>query len=121
MPALMRAQKIQNKAATIGFDWSNINDVIAKLEEEIVELKEALQKGDKGSLREEIGDILFSAVNVSRFLKIDATEALDKSIGKFMDRFAYMENKFTRQGKEINDANFAELNTLWKVAKKRRS
>lgn len=91
LPALMRSQKIQQKVAKVGFDWDNVNGAIDKLTEEIEELKEAIQEVNSEHIEEELGDVLFSAVNVSRFVKVDAEKALYNACEKFISRFSKME------------------------------
>lgn len=87
LPSLMRSSKVQQKAAKVGFDWSNAEDALAKLYEECDELKEAVSKGDTDNQYEELGDVLFSAVNVARLLKIDSEHALYDACDKFIGRF----------------------------------
>lgn len=113
LPALSKAQKIQKKAAKVGFDWDNVNQVIEKLYEEIEELKVEIKKNDREKMKDELGDLLFSAVNIARFLDIDATEALESTIKKFDKRFRYVENKC-----EIEKSSLEELEKFWQEAKK---
>ena len=91
LPSLLRAQKIQNKAARVGFDWDTVADVLPKLEEEIEEVKASVEKGDTAEIEMEIGDLLFSVVNLCRFLDVQAEEALRQAVRKFTNRFQKME------------------------------
>lgn len=91
LPPLAKAEKIQKKAAKVGFDWDNIEDVMAKVEEELGELKQAISNNDQENMKEELGDLLFSIVNLSRFLNVNSTDALEKTIKKFDTRFRYVE------------------------------
>ncbi len=113
LPALSKAQKIQKKASKVGFDWENINQVIAKLYEEIDELKIEISRKDRKNIEEELGDVLFSIVNIARFLDVDATEALEKTIKKFDKRFRYVEKKC-----DVKKAKLDELENFWNEAKK---
>lgn len=113
LPALSKAQKIQKKASKIGFDWDNIDQVIDKLYEEIDELKVEIEKKDREKILEELGDVLFSVVNIARFTDVDATEALEKTIKKFDKRFRYVEEKC-----EIEKASLEDLEKFWQEAKK---
>lgn len=113
LPALSKAQKIQKKASKVGFDWENIDQVIEKLYEEIDELKVEISKKDRKNIEEELGDVLFSVVNIARFLDIDATEALEKTIKKFDRRFRYVEEKC-----DVKKAKLDELENFWNEAKK---
>lgn len=113
LPALSKAQKIQKKASKVGFDWENIDQVIEKLYEEIDELKVEISKKDRKNIEEELGDVLFSVVNIARFLDVDATEALEKTIKKFDRRFRYVEEKC-----DVKKAKLDELENFWNEAKK---
>ncbi|MCL2299345.1 MAG: nucleoside triphosphate pyrophosphohydrolase [Firmicutes bacterium] len=118
LPALMRAQKLQSKAAKAGFDWPAIDGALERLEEEIQELRASIAAGDEGCCRDELGDVLFSAVNVSRFLPgCDAEEALTASSDKFMARFAFVEQLAAEQGVDMKSAPLEELDKLWEIAK----
>lgn len=116
MPALLLAQRIQEKASRIGFDWNNVIDVLDKLEEEIGELREAIQEGKKEEQEDELGDVLFVIANVSRFLDINAEISLRETVYKFMKRFKYMEKEL-RQQDNLDDASLEEMNELWVEAK----
>lgn len=117
-PALMRAQKTQHKAAKAGFDWSDVGGALQKIYEEADEVKEALAGGDPAKIADELGDLLFAAVNVCRFAKTDAEEALTAATDKFTDRFRFVEACALEQGKEIRDFSEAELDVFWERAKK---
>ncbi len=117
LPALMRAEKIQHKAAKTGFDWDDIHGALDKLSEEIDELKAAVENQDKENILEEMGDILFSAVNVSRFVDIDPEEALTVSTDKFASRFRKVETLAKEQGVDMKNSNIEELDRLWDEAK----
>lgn len=113
LPALMRATKIQSKAKKAGFDWENIDDVFAKLDEEIAELKEAYASGDKNNVEEELGDVLFTAVNLSRFLDCDAEEALTASNDKFISRYTKVEKLAEERNIDMKNTPIEELDKLW--------
>lgn len=117
LPALMRSYKVQQKAAQVGFDWDNTNDVFAKIREEIDELEAEYKKADKAGIEEELGDVLFSIVNLSRFLKVHPELSLSQSTNKFIRRFEIVEKKASEIGKNINDMTLSELDVLWNQAK----
>ncbi len=117
LPALIRAQKIQKKAAKVGFDWDNVADVLAKLREETDELHEAIKSGDGEKMSDELGDVLFSAVNLARFCGCSAEEALTGTTEKFIKRFSYVEEEAARAGKKLEDMTLAEMDELWNQAK----
>lgn len=119
LPALMRAHKIAQKAAKIGFDWTNISQVLEKLDEEVAEFHAAVKANDTPNIEEELGDILFTLVNVSRFMQINPEDALRKTIGKFITRFHHVEAAIIANGKEIADASMDEMERLWQEAKKK--
>ena len=115
LPALMRAEKIQDKAKKAGFDWPDISPALDKLSEELGELKTAAAQGS--NVEEELGDLLFSAVNVSRFVKVDTEEALNGATDKFIGRFRKVEEEAARQGRALEGMSLAELDKLWEHAK----
>lgn len=117
LPALMRAQKIQEKAHKAGFDWDNISGAVEKLHEEIGEVEDALNEKNPDHIKEELGDLLFAAVNVSRFADIDAEEALTVSNDKFISRFTAVQNLAKEKGLDMNTASIEELDKLWEEAK----
>lgn len=118
LPSLMRSQKIQQKAAKVGFDWDNVDGAINKLIEEIDELKDAIQEGNNSHIEEELGDVLFSTVNVSRFVNTDAEKALYKACEKFISRFSKMEKLADEQNIKIDETSLEALDQLWEKAKK---
>lgn len=118
LPSLIRSEKIQKKAAKIGFDWENVNGAFDKVSEELDELKEAVAKGDKQNMSEELGDLLFSVVNVSRFIKVDPEKALYDACDKFTGRFSKLEQLAAQRGVSIESASLAELDSLWDEVKK---
>lgn len=116
-PALMRAQKVQEKAAKAGFDWDDINGAVDKLHEEIDELETALAAGVGKEIEEEFGDVLFSCVNVSRFIGADSEEALTASTDKFIKRYLLVEKLAADEGLDMKTASIEELDKLWNKAK----
>lgn len=112
-PALIRSGKVQKKAAKVGFDWDDTMGALEKLQEEIGELTEAVRNSDLDNMFEEFGDLLFSMVNVSRFLKIDPELALTKSTEKFINRFEAMENLARERNLDLNDMTLKEMDQLW--------
>ena len=118
MPALARAQSITRRAAHLGFDWPNINPVWEKVSEEINELKTAVASGDKKRTGEELGDLLFSLVNLSRFLDVEAEEVLAQTNDRFVRRFHYIETKLKAVNKNFEQSSLEEMDRLWEEAKK---
>jgi len=118
LPALTLAYKIGEKAAKVGFDWERLEGVLEKVAEETQEFKRALNTNNIEKIKEELGDILFSWVNVARLLKIQPEDALRQTIKKFKRRFKLMENEFKRQGKSIQNASLEEMDALWEEIKK---
>ncbi len=118
LPSLMRSKKIQQKAAKVGFDWDNIDGAFDKVYEEIQEVKEAYATGDKNLCEEELGDLLFSVVNVSRFLEVDSEKSLYKACDKFIDRFSKIEQLALQRNINIKEASLEQLDALWDEAKK---
>ncbi len=119
-PALMKAQKVQEKAKKAGFDWDNADGAFLKIDEEAKELKEALASGEKNAIEDELGDLLFSAVNVARFCGCEAETALDKATKKFMERFTITENLAKEKGIDMKNASIETLDELWEEAKKQK-
>ena len=117
IPALLRAQRIQEKASLVDFDWYKVSDVLLKLQEEIKELKQAIQDGIKERITEEIGDLLFTTVNVSRFLGVVAEDALRESIKKFTERFQFIESYYQKDYERMKKASMQELDQLWERSK----
>lgn len=118
LPALMRGQKLQKKAARVGFDWPDAKPVFDKIREETAELEEAVQSGDKAHIAEEIGDLFFSVVNLARKLGIESESALAAANDKFMDRFHAMEKRLREQGRELGRLSLAEMDEAWDAVKK---
>ncbi|MEJ2629071.1 MAG: nucleoside triphosphate pyrophosphohydrolase [bacterium] len=118
MPALNRAHRVQQRAATVGFDWNTTNQVWEKIQEEIEELKAAIKTNEKNDIFEEFGDLLFALVNLSRFLKLNPEDALRKATDKFSQRFHKVEQNYTDQGKDINRASLQDMDKIWNKIKK---
>ena len=119
LPALMRSDKIQKKARDVGFDWDDVKDAFAKVREETDELEEIYDTSDKQHILEEVGDLLFSVVNVARFLDVDPEEALSFTSGKFVRRFGYIEEMARSQGRELTSMTLDEMDRFWEEAKAR--
>ena len=117
LPALMKAQKIQKKAALVGFDWDNIEDVHKKVKEEYKELLDECKSGNIKYIKEELGDLLFSIVNLARFLKVDPEEALNLTNDKFIKRFDFVEQGAIKLNKRLEDMTLEEMDELWEKAK----
>ena len=121
LPSLIKAQKLQKKAAKEGFDWDQINDVFDKLDEEIKEFKEAVLKKTPADIQSEIGDIIFVITNIAKFYKIDAEEALRSTNNKFIKRFQYIEQKLEGKGKTLKDSPLEEMERYWQEAKNKQT
>jgi len=119
LPALMRAQKVQRKAAHVNFDWSQTSDVIAKVDEELNETKQAITSQDSAAIAAEIGDLLFAAVNLARKNGLDAETTLQRATDKFVQRFNALENELQATGKRLGDVSLADLDEIWNAHKKR--
>jgi MazG family protein len=132
LPGLMRAQKVQSKVARVNFDWAEVRDVIAKVEEELGELKQAIASqaqsatgrirvaiATEQAIEDEIGDLLFAVVNLARKCKLDAESTLQAATGKFVARFNRLEDELQAQGKRLGDADLAELDEIWNRIKKK--
>ncbi|NLS44903.1 MAG: nucleoside triphosphate pyrophosphohydrolase [Firmicutes bacterium] len=117
MPALMRAIKVQSKASRVGFDWPDIEGPLSKVDEEYAELREARKAGDIDAIEEEIGDVLFALVNVSRFLKVDPEIALGKAVDKFISRFRYIEREARKNRRQLEDMTLEDMDALWEKSK----
>jgi MazG family protein len=118
LPALLRAQKTQSKVARVNFDWTEVREVIAKVEEEIQELKQAVVEQDRKSIEDEVGDLLFAVVNLARKRKLDAESALQTATNKFIARFNRLEDQLNARGKKLGDADLAEMDAIWNEIKK---
>ena len=119
MSSLLRAHRLQKRAAQVGFDWEKIEDVLLKVDEEMNELKEALKTKDRVEMEEELGDILFMLVNLSRFISVNPEDALRRTISKFIHRFRYIEMNAAEQDKKLSDMTLAEMDKLWDEAKEK--
>lgn len=118
LPALLRADKIQSKAAKAGFEWADITGALDKAEEELREVREAVQNNEgQERLKEEVGDLLFAAAKIARFLEIDPEDALNAASRKFQSRFAYVEETAIGQGKALNEMSLDQMMALWDEAK----
>ena len=117
LPALMRATKVQQKAAKAGFDWDDVGGALDKLSEEIAELKAAIASNNKANINEELGDVLFSAVNVSRFVDTDAEESLTDATDKFVSRFKTVEKLAKERDIDMKESDIETLDRLWDEAK----
>lgn len=117
LPALVKASRIQDKAAGVGFDWDNIDDVFAKVKEEIEELHAEVKAQKHTAIEAEFGDVLFSLINYARFLKVNPEDALERTNKKFIARFQYLERKAAESGKSLRDMTLAEMETYWQEAK----
>ncbi len=119
MPALERAYKLQKRAEKVGFDWKDFKGIKEKMVEELQEIEDELKRGNREKLEEEVGDLLFMAVNLSRFLGIHPEVALRRANEKFEERFRYMEKRAKERGKELKEMPLEEMEELWQEAKKR--
>mgnify|MGYP000980779814 FL=1 len=117
LPALVKASRIQDKAAGVGFDWDNIDDVFAKVKEEIEELHAEVKAQKHTAIEAEFGDVLFSLINYARFLKVNPEDALERTNKKFIARFQYLERKAADSGKSLRDMTLTEMETYWQEAK----
>lgn len=118
LPAVVKATRIQEKARGIGFDWEETDQVWDKIEEEMQELRHEVQAGDAAKTEAEFGDFLFSVINLSRFVKVDAESALERTNKKFIKRFTYLEQKANEEGRALSDMTLTEMDVYWEEAKK---
>ncbi|QLE00075.1 nucleoside triphosphate pyrophosphohydrolase [Galbibacter sp. BG1] len=118
LPALVKASRIQDKVAGVGFDWEEPQQVFEKLQEELGELQDEVFKNDHDKIEAEFGDVLFSMINYARFLKVNLEDALERTNKKFIKRFQYLENKSKEQGKALKDMTLGEMDVFWEEAKK---
>jgi len=118
--SLSLAYQLTRKVSRLGFDWPDLKGVLKKLDEEMKEFREALSLQNRTRIREELGDVFFVLVNLSRFLRIDPEEALRKTVKKFMLRFHYIETSLHKKGKSISQSNLIEMDQLWEEAKKKK-
>jgi len=117
MPALTRAHRLQERAARVGFDWDRIEDVSAKLDEEVAEFRDTLVEGDRERMEDELGDVFFSLVNIARFVGVNPEDALRKTISKFIRRFRFVEEESAREGRSLSDMTLDEMDALWERSK----
>ncbi|QNK78889.1 nucleoside triphosphate pyrophosphohydrolase [Winogradskyella sp. PAMC22761] len=117
LPAMVKASRIQEKVAGVGFDWEEPEQVYAKVEEELEELKVEIEKGDQGAIESEFGDVMFSMINYARFLNISPENALERTNKKFIKRFKYLETKAKSLDKSLKDMTLSEMDVFWEEAK----
>ena len=120
LPSLFLAYQLTERASRLGFDWPDLKGVLKKLDEEMKEFREALSIQNRKKIREELGDLLFVLVNLSRFLGINPEEALRKTLEKFTSRFHYIETSLRKKGKTFHQSNLMEMDQLWEKSKKKR-
>lgn len=119
LPALKRAQKITAIASDVGFDWPDTDKVLKKMREEMREFSAALKSGNRKKINDELGDIIFTAVNLSRFAGVDAETALTQTTNKFLRRFSFVENKLSARGKSLQEATLTEMDKIWNESKEK--
>ena len=119
LPALMRSYKVQQKAALVGFDWDNTDDVFRKIDEEVEELRDVYKSKNVERITDELGDAIFAIVNLGRFLKVQPELALTGTINKFIRRFEYIEQQSQKAGRKLEEMSLAEMDELWNEAKVR--
>ena len=117
LPALMHAKKLTERASRAGFDWPEVEGALAKVREEMTELEQALEGDDQQAIESELGDLLFASANLGRYLKIDAEEALRKTVGRFIFRFSHVETSLEKSGRSLRQASLTEMENLWQEAK----
>ncbi len=117
MPAIVKANRIQEKARGVGFDWEKSEQIWDKVAQEISELKNEVDHGETGKIESELGDVMFSLINASRLYGIDPESALEKTNRKFIRRFNYLENETIRKGRSLHDMTLDEMNEIWEKAK----
>ena len=118
LPALVKANRIQDKVAGVGFDWEEPSQVWEKVQEEITELNQEIKKGSKDSIESEFGDVLFSMINYARFIDVNPENALEKTNKKFINRFQYLEKAAKKAGKELSEMTLSEMDVYWELSKK---
>lgn len=118
LPAMVKASRIQDKVAGVGFDWEEPNQVWDKVEEELAELQAEVKSGNKKNIENELGDVFFSLINYARFLEVNPENSLEKTNKKFMQRFGYLESKAKELGKSLKEMSLSEMDIFWEEAKK---
>jgi XTP/dITP diphosphohydrolase len=118
LPALVKANRIQDKAAGVGFDWEKPEQVWEKVQEELAELNQEIEKGNTSNIEAEFGDVLFSMINYARFINVNPENALERTNKKFISRFQYLESEVKKLGKSFKDLTLAEMDVFWNEAKK---
>lgn len=118
LPAMVKANRVQDKVAGVGFDWEKPEQVFEKVEEELAELKSEIKTGNKKAIESEFGDVLFSMINYARFLRVNPENALEKTNKKFIQRFQYLESKAKELNKSLKEMSLAEMDVYWEEAKK---
>ena len=116
---MIKANRIQDKASSAGFDWEEPQQVYQKVKEELSELEAEIQERDQARIEAEFGDVLFSLINYARFIKVDPESALERTNKKFIDRFQYLENAVKKAGKKLSDLKLEEMDVYWEEAKRR--
>jgi tetrapyrrole methylase family protein/MazG family protein len=120
LPALLRARKLQARASKAGFDWERLDDVLSKLDEEIGEFKKAFNGKRADEIEDELGDVLFTLVNIARFIGVNPEDALRKTISRFISRFRHIEMTAKEQGRNLSDMTLEEMDAIWDEAKKKK-
>jgi XTP/dITP diphosphohydrolase len=118
LPALVKANRIQDKVSGVGFDWEEPHQVWDKVQEELSELNEEIKKGKKETIESEFGDVLFSMINYARFINVNPENALEKTNKKFINRFQYLERAAKKEGKELTEMSLSEMEVYWELSKK---
>ncbi|HAM53098.1 MAG TPA: nucleoside triphosphate pyrophosphohydrolase [Nitrospiraceae bacterium] len=121
LPSLLKAHRVQSRASRVGFDWNQVEDVLVKLEEELQEFRRALENKGQKEIEDELGDLFFVLVNISRFVGVNPEDALRKTISKFISRFRYIEMKAAESAKRLSEMTLEEMDALWDEAKKRKA
>ena len=121
MPALLRAQRVGEKASQVGFDWDNINDVVNKIKEEVGEIEEEITKGNRDMMEQEWGDLFFAVVNLARHLKLESETVAHQSTEKFIERFSMVEDRAKEKGKTLTEMTLDEMDKLWEEVKKKQN
>ncbi len=119
LPSMVKAIRLQEKSKTVGFEWDNTAQVLAKVDEEILELKEAIQTGNQDKIEDEMGDVFFSLVNFARFLQVDADAALERTNRKFIRRFQAVEDAAASESKALHDMSLQEMDQIWNEVKRK--